>query len=97
MDCLNMITLKRYCLAAIESLEARHATVHPKNKDSLAHYYSDNCLKDIRRIVDSIHTNVLEYHSEYFPEGRDELHALRTACMASEIDTMKAQLRGPKY
>ena len=78
-------------------MQARYPTVTPANKKYLGHYYSDDCFQDIRRIVESIRVYILGYHSEYFMEGRGELHALRTERYTSEVETMKAQLQKPKY
>lgn len=46
-----------------------------ENKRCFVHYYSDN--QNIRRIMESMRVYILGYSSEYFMEGRDELHALR--------------------
>lgn len=83
----------------MDALEACHATVAQENQEYLEGYYTDTDegLPAIRLIVESIYTNVLEYHSERFTEGNERLHTLRGERMAAEIESMKGQLSKPKY
>jgi hypothetical protein len=83
----------------MDALEASHATVMPDNKEHLEWYYNDKeeGLPAIRLIVESIYTNILEYHSERFTDGNEKLHTLRGERMAAEIQSMKALLSKPKY
>ena len=72
----------------------------PENKgnEELGRYFtSDNALPSIRVIVKSVYTNVFGYLGERFTGGHDKFHLLRTEYMASEIETMEAQLTKPKY